>query len=419
MSGVAKDDTNPGVPSDDTVSAVGDAEAGQAESTDASEPETRAGRRVAPHLRVVTDDDAGFIPPAPAMEQNQRIGQLIRATRENLGYTLDQVSKETRVHLSHLRAIEDMTPNLLGAPVYAKGYIKAYARYLGLDEQTTLERYLKECAILKDPEKKTIAPPATGRKLPAAVPVFGFLIVALIAGAGGFFLFGGEKTSVASSDTPPAAGEAAPAASSILASPAPAVTQQLRVVALKPAKIEIRSAAGDKMVNREFAPGEPFLVRVGAGWTVSTEDGSAFEWRLGDQSLGLLAPEGPVYSQSVDLAAQRPPIVVETPPDLIIADPAAEDSAQTDSGAPAANPSASAPPARASGAAATARPSASRSGSGSGTAAPPRVAAAQPRVAAAPPPVEAPPPVQPAVTPQQDPALLAYPGLPPPQPQPQ
>jgi cytoskeleton protein RodZ len=151
---------------------------------------------------VSDNDDVEFVgptheeaPPAPtpaAVElPGQRIGAIIRATRENLGYSMEQVSKETRVHLSHLRAIEDMTPNLLGAPVYAKGYIRSYARHLGLDENATLERYLRECAILKDPEKQTIAPPSTGRKLPVAVPVFGFLIVALAGAAAAFFLMNG------------------------------------------------------------------------------------------------------------------------------------------------------------------------------------------------------------------------------------
>ena len=88
---------------------------------------------------MADNEDVAFAqePVLPLIDQpNMRIGAVIKATRENLGYSLDQVSKEIRVHLSHLRAIEDMTPNLLGAPVYAKGYIRAYARHLGLDEQT-------------------------------------------------------------------------------------------------------------------------------------------------------------------------------------------------------------------------------------------------------------------------------------------
>jgi len=422
MSGVAKDDTNPTAGSDETVSAVGKAEAGHAESPlpplfplaeTVAESETRA-RRAAPHLRVVSDSDAEFTAPDPALSPaaiehpHQRIGAIFRATRENLGLSLEQVSKETRVHLSHLRAIEDMTPNLLGAPVYAKGYIRTYARHLGLDETSTLDRYLRECAILKDPEKQSIAPPVTGRKLPAAVPVLGFLVVALVGAAGAFFFMNGSDKPTGPVTAAAAPNAVAPSAtdpqSGIVAMPAaeaiPAA-QEFSIVAVKRAMIEIRSAAGDKYVRRIFEPGESKVVRVGYGWTVSSEDGSAFEWRLGDKSLGLLQAEGgPVYSQSVDIAAKRPP--VETPP--VIEDPSI---------------AAEAAPGAASPATASPAPATTSTSAAPPVTTPPKPRAPRPQPkpqAETPPPSVAaakPAPTQPAappVTPAQDPALLAYPG---------
>jgi hypothetical protein len=413
MSGVAKDETNPSSPSDEeTVSAVGDAEAGHVETAD-SDSESRA-RRSAPHLRVVTDnDDISFTQPAvPLLDQpNMRIGAVIKATREKLGYTLDQVSKEIRVHLSHLRAIEDMTPNLLGAPVYAKGYIKAYARHLGLDEQTTLERYLRECAILKDPVKQTIAPPSTGRKLPTAAPVFGFLIVALLAGAGFFFFANGDNATdtplVADSGTPtPVQG---PPSMGVIAAPTPsAASPQLRIVALKRELLEVRSSDGTKFVHRYFEPGETYIPRVGSGWSVSTGDGSAFEWRLGDNSLGLLAETGPVNAQSVDTAAQRPPIIVEAPVDPSLA---AEASPTPDASVGAVQQRPLTPGATADfgapAATATTRPPAAATNTAPPRPRPPRPRPETPPVASAPPVQTAPPAAQP--TPAQDPALAAYP----------
>ncbi len=390
MSGVAKDDTNPTQPTDETVPAVGAADAGSSENL-TSEAEARTARRNAPHLRVVSDNVADFLAPA-ADGPHQRIGAAMRAARENLGYSLDQVSRETRVHLSHLRAIEDMTPNLLGAPVYAKGYIKAYARFLGKDEQTTLDRYLSECAILKDPEKQEIAPPATSksRKLPVAVPMLGILIVALVAGGAFVLLSSGDKQAQT--------GEGATAAGVATVDPAAtdaslAVGQRLRLVALRSGSVEVRSAKGDKYVHRDFIAGESYSVRVGAGWTVSVSDGSAFEWRLGDQSLGLLQPEGgQVYSQSVDLAAQRPPIVTEP-----VIDPNAV--AETPDPAAAAYPSTTTAPGagapRATPAPAKPKPKPAVT--------PPATSSAQPPAATL---QQA--PVQP-VTPPRDPALAAYP----------
>jgi hypothetical protein len=435
MSGVAKDDINPTVP-DETVAAVGDAEAGHAEAPvaeptaaeiTAAEIETRA-RRTAPHLRVVADnEDADFIAPEPAStpaaaeQPGQRIGAVFRATRENLGYSLEQVSKETRVHLSHLRAIEDMTPNLLGAPVYAKGYIRTYARHLGLDENSTLERYLRECAILKDPEKHTIAPPSTGRKLPVALPVFGFLIVALIGAAAAFFLMNGEQPAapVTAAATPDGVAPAAPAP--LVATPGAAeavapAAQQLRIVAVRRALIEVRSASGDKYVRRYFDPGESYPVRVGYGWTVTApEDGSAFEWRLGDQSLGLMQVEpGPAYSQSVDIAAKRTPVDLPPVIDETATAPVVDDAAEIPAGVASPRPAIASP--APSGAPGT-RPAATPPSSAGAAPPKPRPAAKppapKPQTETPPPAVAAAPsnvPVAPPATPAQDPALLAYPG---------
>ena len=387
MSGVAKDDTNPNQPTDGSASApdAGTIDTSAASANSKEDADARAARRNAPFLRVVTDNEDEFVAPATASDApHQRIGAIIRAARENAGYSLEQVSKETRVHLSHLRAIEDMTPNLLGAPVYAKGYIKSYARFLGMDEQITLDRYLSECAILKDPEKQDIAPPATSkaRKLPVAVPMLGILIVGLVGAGAVFFLANGDKQPTVAAD--PAAAEAAATAAAATEA-ANAVSQRLRIVALRPGSVEVRSAKGDKYVHRDFVAGESYPVRVGAGWTVSVSDGSAFEWRLGDQSLGLLQPEGgQVYSQNVDLAAQRQPIVTEVPIDPSLA---------------AEGVTAAAPPANGLALPAT----------GANPAAPPKPRAPKPQ-STVPPPREQPAAQAPvAPPPPKDPALAAYP----------
>jgi hypothetical protein len=255
-----------------------------------------------------------------------------------------------------------------------------------MDEQNTLDRYLAECAILKDPEKQDIAQPASSkaRKLPVAVPMLGILIVGLVGAAGVFFLANGDKQATV-------AGPATTApTTTATVDPANAVGQRLRIVALRPGSVEVRSAKGDKYVHRDFVAGESYPVRVGAGWTVSVNDGTAFEWRLGDASLGLVQAEGgQVYSQSVDTAAQRAPTAI--PVDPSIAAEAAPTppvtGAPTTAGATPAPGAAATPP----------KPRAPRPAQT--TPAPRELPAAQ---------NPAPAPAQPQ-TPATDPALAAYP----------
>jgi len=289
-----------------------------------------------------------------------------------------------------------MTPNLIGEPVYVKGHVRTYARHLQLDADAVLERYLKECAILSDPRKVEMAPPKVDRRMPVALPVLGILIVALAIGGGAFAILSSNGsqtgTPVAKAASPTAAGSAAASQSpTSVASVGPAVqnaADTLTIVALKRARLEVRGANGDSYRARYFSPGERYAPRVGAGWTVTTPDGSAFEWRRGDVSLGLLAPQGgPVYAQSVDLALQREAIVGDTPDPAPAVAPSA--SALPDANAPLVP-------------GATAKPLAPKPVK-------PKSPVASPSAATSAAPAPAHQPSAPAPAPSKDPALAAYP----------
>jgi Ca2+-binding EF-hand superfamily protein len=86
--------------------------------------------------------------------------------------------------------------------------------------------------------------------------------------------------------------------------PSAAATQQLHIVAVKREVLEVLSADGTKFVHRFFNPGDIYVPRVGSGWSISSVDGSAFEWRVGDRSLGRLAESGPINALSVDNTAR-------------------------------------------------------------------------------------------------------------------
>jgi cytoskeletal protein RodZ len=72
--------------------------------------------------------------------------QELKATREALGLSLADVFQRTRISVVYLQAIENNDFHLLPVPVYAKNFIKTYARALGIDSKPILinyEDYLK------------------------------------------------------------------------------------------------------------------------------------------------------------------------------------------------------------------------------------------------------------------------------------
>ena len=78
--------------------------------------------------------------PDPAPLPTPRVGQWLRERRETRGLDLARVERDTKISRRYLEAIELDQLELLPAPVYARGFVRGYARYLGLDEDEALAR---------------------------------------------------------------------------------------------------------------------------------------------------------------------------------------------------------------------------------------------------------------------------------------
>ena len=78
-------------------------------------------------------------------------GKTLRQIREGMGIDLKSVSAKTRVNLKILEVIEEEVVEKLPPPVYLKGFLKSYARCLGLNSQKVVEGYLQS---LKESKKK-------------------------------------------------------------------------------------------------------------------------------------------------------------------------------------------------------------------------------------------------------------------------
>jgi len=62
-------------------------------------------------------------------------GEVLAAKRGERGLTIEQAAAATRIRAHYLNALESNDLNRLAAPVYAKGHLRTYARYLGLDPE--------------------------------------------------------------------------------------------------------------------------------------------------------------------------------------------------------------------------------------------------------------------------------------------
>ena len=72
------------------------------------------------------------------------IGEGLRRAREAAGLTLDDVAERTKVRPGILREIEADAHDKLPALTYSLGFVKAYARTVGMDPADAAERYRRE-----------------------------------------------------------------------------------------------------------------------------------------------------------------------------------------------------------------------------------------------------------------------------------
>jgi cytoskeletal protein RodZ len=69
-------------------------------------------------------------------------GEKLRRQREQHGIALDAISNTTKISTGMLRALEDEHFDQLPGGVFNKGFVRAYARQVGLNEEETVADYL-------------------------------------------------------------------------------------------------------------------------------------------------------------------------------------------------------------------------------------------------------------------------------------
>ena len=112
------------------------------------------------------------------------IGRYLRGERELRKVSLEEVSKFTRIKEQYLSAIEEDRYDLLPSAIYVKGYLTAYARYLGLDPNDTVlryQRYLKELTIAEEKRLEQQKPEPPRQVSFSAKRAMPYLVLAILS----------------------------------------------------------------------------------------------------------------------------------------------------------------------------------------------------------------------------------------------
>ena len=120
--------------------------------------------------------------PQVVSRKASRLGDVLRRQRQERSVSLRQVAQETKINIRHLEALERSEFQSLPGGAFNKGFVRAYAAYLGLDAEAMVSHYLLEVSRGRS-EPETQTPPPTRderhrRRLRIIVIVTGIVLVA-------------------------------------------------------------------------------------------------------------------------------------------------------------------------------------------------------------------------------------------------
>jgi len=120
------------------------------------------------------------------------LGEKLHQAREARGISIREVAEQTRISALYLECIENNDYRTLPGGIFNKGFVKSFAKYVGLDQQEALQDYASLVAnqnINVDDEQKTYRPEVlTGNRrnssmLPTiffAALILGFMIAGIL-----------------------------------------------------------------------------------------------------------------------------------------------------------------------------------------------------------------------------------------------
>ncbi|WP_165982572.1 helix-turn-helix domain-containing protein [Dankookia rubra] len=255
---------------------------------------------------------------APA--EPARLGAELRDARVALGLSIEDLAQSLRIRRVYLAALEEGRVRDLPAPAYAVGFVRTYARSLGLDEADVVRRFREASGPTVARKTDLVFPePVPDRGVPAGAVMLVGAVLALGAYIGWYQWSGSGSRTVDAVPPPPPAIEqalregsppetvpelpaAAPSPSNANAAPVPVLPGKPPAGAAVPApppaapaaptapegRILLRARAevwiqvrerqgGPVLVNRVLRPGESWQVPARDGLLLSTGNAGGLE----------------------------------------------------------------------------------------------------------------------------------------------
>lgn len=152
------------------------------------------------HLQLVADgerEDAPMAARQPSVDDGADIGAALRAARAFRGLTLQDVADATRIRQGYIQALEALRLDDLPSRPFTIGYVKSYAKVLGLDGDAAVARFKLDAPEDSEPLRAPVGVSHERDPRLGLILALGVLVVAAIV------LWNVAQRAIAK-DTPPA-----------------------------------------------------------------------------------------------------------------------------------------------------------------------------------------------------------------------
>jgi cytoskeleton protein RodZ len=138
-----------------------------------------------------------------------RFGDKLRREREMRGVTLEEIAESTKIGTRSLRALEQEDFEKLPGGIFNKGFVRAYSRFLGLDEEQTVADFdlaWSEHESARGPVQELVADEKLEPERSTSKLLLAVLMVAIAVAAAWYALQGFRRARTARNQEPAPSG---------------------------------------------------------------------------------------------------------------------------------------------------------------------------------------------------------------------
>ncbi len=218
------------------------------------------------------------------------VGPALRKARERRGITLDAASRDTKLHIDQLRALESEDFDVLLGDVYVRGSLRTYARYLGLSADKVIVAYDQHAAEPVPPpppaklgrvERAIAATRIRDNQLLMVILATTVLVLAIVFG-----LVSRGHSSPAPATLPTVAAEPAP------------LDQEIDAVVEAIAHVRVTVTADGEESTFSMAAGETRTFMAQSELVLAVSDGGAIHLTENGRDLGVPGVPGQTWTHS-------------------------------------------------------------------------------------------------------------------------